>query len=418
MVDVYVSQLGGDDSNNGLTLATAKQTLAGMLTISSGTDFYIYPGEYTATSILLSSIGENDITLNGIGKAIITGENLAIGMFDGGNSVASLEVRGFEFKNCLDNCLIIESEQETVVIENNIFYNMHTGINAGTYTLGEYTVRNNTFYNCHIGAKFGAVFSPGFVLIENNTFYNCKYGYQWGGAGGSSSVDIQHNIFMNNEVALSAVDISELGDTDYNIYYGPGGFIIAIDDGATEYTDLAAWTVATNEDHNSIVADPLFANPSWGIFSVLPGSPAESGNGQYIGAHKTELGWYNTDQMSSGLSLTDTEIFDNNIIGSGLKLINGAESGIIELGAMDLGQVYDVSKIFTITKENLIAGRLIDSSLSDNTSTSGQYTIEVRTSDTAVGILSASYETYDLRSEISPGEASGRYIQARIVLNR
>jgi len=72
-------------------------------------------------------------------------------------------------------------------------------------------------------------------------------------------------------------------------------------------------------DANSKTGDPLFANKEVGIFSLLNSSPAQSGaaSGNYIGAHLSEIGWYNDTLIQSGINLSQNIEFKNTSLGSG-----------------------------------------------------------------------------------------------------
>ena len=128
------------------------------------------------------------------------------------------------------------------------------------------------------------------IKIFNNTFYNS--GHQLGWANGGLTLlsanvydtEIVDNIFVNNAPFQLGAHTEYGGMSglaqrnivvENNLIFGPQGS-----------GDMMDGTVTAIEGTNTITADPLFANPSNGDFTLQPSSPARGAgrNGGNIGA--------------------------------------------------------------------------------------------------------------------------------------
>ena len=415
MADTFVSALGGDDSNDGLSLVTAKKTIqAGHDAAGLVDTIFVHPGVYNEA--VDGAFGQGKL-FQGIGKVILDGQNIFLEGINSFNTLNTIKVDNFEIKNFVTNGISDNSfSTASGLITNCIIHNCGTAIFSTN--VADTDLNFNTIYDCNIGIQF----DNGGSTIINNTIYNCStYGiYINDNTYSTGTYQMKDNILSQNGTAIRIDNIAGIGsgDLDFNLYDVASGQFYG-SDGISSFPTLSGWQNSTGEDASSIDDVPLFANTDEAIFSILSGSLAESGSSvsKYIGSRKTEIGWYTQDIMLSGISLTDASVVDITSIVSGIRLDLGKSSGIIELGEIDLGASKDIFSFLEIVNEDILAGKLIDADISDNTLTSGTLTMEFRAAETASGLSSGSYIEFDMRENFSPGALSGRFIQSRIILN-
>ncbi len=420
MTDFYVSVLSGDDANDGLTLVTAKKTINGVLSpVSDEFDtIFIYPGIYK------EEIDQQQAQIfEAVGKVILDAEFKRKWIWKGENGTRKWTMKGFEFRNChggaiqyggnVGNDDISNPSPSDDIVENCIFRDCSSVIRPVDTDM-YFRFEDNLVYNCNFIGMV-VLSSSGTTIFRNNTFHNCEKGL-FSKENHPNSLIIEDNIFSNiRDFATrhdTTVVLSSIDGNIYNLSLGTSYGIINI----TDYTTLLDWQSVTGDEAGSQDTDPLFANSDGGVFSILPGSPAESGSltGGYVGARFTEYGWYNDAIVSSGVTLVNTQ-FRNPGYGSGISLVDGQASGTIELTPLDMGQIRNISGILDRFVENSNDG-FIDTNPLDNALPSGELTIEFRIADTLVALSGASYEELNLRDQLPSN--SGRYIQSRLTLNR
>ncbi len=429
MADTFVSTLWGDDGNDGLTIVTAKATIqAGQDASSNGSTIFVFPGVYVET-VFSSKIGG---LFQAVGKAIL----------DGGNAVTigfspndwDTGIQGFEIKNFTAKGIrTFNHTQLQRPFQDLIIKNCSIGIELRSTTANDGGgTKNCVFDNCTVGISNRSQNSsnPFGHRVTECTFYKCQTGFEMLDATFTAtnihSQIVKNNIFDNCDIAFKYLGPSSelenevlFQEFNYNLYNIGSGQVLATASDAT-YSGLIDWNTATQYGEFSQEDDPLFANPDKGIFSVLPGSPVESGSDEagYIGARKTEIGWYNKTLLESGASFSSVESFSINDI-EGLKLEQGAISGIVELNPIDIGQSVRLETILDSFIEDINNGKVIDLDVLDNTLPSGALIIEFKVADSLGALSSGAYIEQSLREPLSPVLASGgQFIQARLTFNR
>jgi parallel beta-helix repeat protein len=115
-------------------------------------------------------------------------------------------------EHSLDGAIILSSNTENAVVENNNIYNVRNlGISTHPQTLNASIIRNNTFDN--IKGGLGAAYrsrGPHADTVTGNTFSNCDVGVLVLEAGGAPV--LENNNFVNNGIQLN--DLSETVDID------------------------------------------------------------------------------------------------------------------------------------------------------------------------------------------------------------
>lgn len=115
-------------------------------------------------------------------------------------------------EHSLDGAIILSSDTENAVVENNNIYNVRNlGISTHPQTLNASIIRNNTFDN--IKGGLGAAYrsrGPHADTVTGNTFSNCDVGVLVLEAGGAPV--LENNNFVNNGIQLN--DLSETVDID------------------------------------------------------------------------------------------------------------------------------------------------------------------------------------------------------------
>lgn len=414
MANTYVSALWGNDSYNGLSAESGKATIGAGISAAGNEDTVtIYPGTYN------ESVNFHRRSIVNVGKIVLDGENdIDIGVYLGVNTTTEC---CYEIKNYISAGILISDINHDDPIEKFTIHDCGIGIHLDDGTSLNLPIRYNTIYNCTIGIQDTS--QGGQILCTNNTIYNCVSGMRIDPTIfiGDLDVTIKDNIFSQNNVAIVVDDFDD-GDIiitswDYNLYNVPSGGYIGYEEDGSFYSTLAGWQTKTSDEANSANGDPQFANAEKGIFSILPGSTAEShsSTSKYVGARKTEIGWYNDALMQSGITLIDTSI--TSVAGqSGIVLNPTIASGTVELGVIDLGESKNIINFWDFANENY-SNQIIDIDASDNSTVSGLIQVEFRTSATLSGISGASYSGYDLRVDPASGVLEDRFIQTRITLN-
>jgi uncharacterized repeat protein (TIGR02059 family) len=188
---------------------------------------------------------------------------------------------------------------------------------SGTgYEVYNIYMRNNIISNCEYSFEFwerDGSSSAHNIYFENNTCVNAGGG--WGhnqrtdGLNGrhimifsntalTNNIYIRNNIFYNaTESLIDIIVASDVSDIviDYNDLYQSSGYIGTIQ--YTDYSSLANWKTASNQDAHSISGNPIFLGTT--DFHLQSSSPAidagldvglpYSGNAPDIGAFETQL---------------------------------------------------------------------------------------------------------------------------------
>jgi hypothetical protein len=192
----------------------------------------------------------------------------------------------------------VDEESPDNLIEYNTVYE-----NNDCNILIELSVNNRISYNlaygsikaCGIGLR-GTTDKPvSGTLVYNNTIYGNLASQTWAGGllvyGDGTAGSFVNNTFENNiSVGNGSPQLNAFGGAENggangygNVYayndFGPDARTF-IRWGSTDYSTIAAWN-ASSSQVNNLNANPLFTNPSAGIFTLQSGSPA-IGAGVYI----------------------------------------------------------------------------------------------------------------------------------------
>ncbi|MCH8554226.1 MAG: DUF4397 domain-containing protein [Schleiferiaceae bacterium] len=160
-------------------------------------------------------------------------------------------------------------------IENNIAYNMNSnGLHYSIYLLG-----NSDFYEIYHNTLLAEnAAQPGSSTIAN--FYH---------TGNVNNIDLRNNIFTIDNGSAGAqrhVWFSNANATfnfDHNVYFNSSATGVVGRLGTNDFASLALWQNAlpTGVDANTIIGNPVFANPSQGLLNPL--SPVANNNGASLG---------------------------------------------------------------------------------------------------------------------------------------
>jgi hypothetical protein len=132
-------------------------------------------------------------------------------------------------------------------------------------------VENNLVYRCQDGALFAHHNRN--VTAENNIFaFNRAAQVERGGIGGFELNFRRNIVYYREGMAVGTYGSGDCGRDvcafDENLYWNTSGQAVGFGK-----LSFAEWQ-ALGHDHKSLVADPLFAGPEKGDYTLRPGSPA------------------------------------------------------------------------------------------------------------------------------------------------
>jgi hypothetical protein len=150
---------------------------------------------------------------------------------------------------------------------------------------GTISIYGNLVIGGETGIYSGGKWNTSSVNVYNNTFYPSVYYalYFYGMSGSGTPFHVKNNIFITDNFSVMKFNTETdetLTDHSYNLLYRYTGTTYVISPDPT--TRNAAWVTGT-WDTTSLVSDPLFI--SAGYYAIQQESPANLGNGQYIGAY-------------------------------------------------------------------------------------------------------------------------------------
>ncbi len=160
--------------------------------------------------------------------------------------------------NQTTSCVYLSPTTSSVTVRYNTFKD-------GNYGIYAYVTNFNAYYNDFIHNRTAiCVLNNYHMLAENNVFYDnvntCISGLP------GSNVISKNNIFhiSGNTKAYSTYGSLTSNYNTFNTQYS--GFI-------NGYGTLSAWRSASGQDQNSMVANPMFSNPSAHDFTLQQNSP-------------------------------------------------------------------------------------------------------------------------------------------------
>ncbi|MEI6750530.1 MAG: cadherin repeat domain-containing protein, partial [Bacteroidota bacterium] len=169
-----------------------------------------------------------------------------------GNTIVGNRLAGNE-------CLRLNSSNKTIVVRYNTISDGLCGINTNISTS---TIYYNQFNNNTVAIKIQKN-KP--ADIKNNTFFG-NFNYSIESLSGSS-VTSRNNIFYLDALSAKVYKFGGSNMSNYNTFnIEKSGFL-------NGYSTLSSWVTATNQDKNSILADPLFLNITNKDLRLQEGSP-------------------------------------------------------------------------------------------------------------------------------------------------
>ena len=132
-------------------------------------------------------------------------------------------------------------------------------------------IQNNLVYRCQDGALFAHHNHN--ITAENNIFaFNRKAQIERGGIGGFELTCRRNLVYYDEGKAIGDYGSRHEGRDvcafDHNLYWNASGKPVLFGS-----KSLAEWQ-AMGQDKDSLIADPLFMDPTKGDFGLRPGSPA------------------------------------------------------------------------------------------------------------------------------------------------
>jgi parallel beta-helix repeat protein len=238
----------------------------------------VYPG---AVGIWVGQSSDNTISHNEINDTYYTG--ISVGWTWGyGPTAASGNL--IEFNNIHDigrgmlsdmGCIYTLGVQPGTVERNNLCHDVSRSRYGGwgLYTdegSGDILIENNVVYRTQDGG-FHQNYGENNIVRNNIFAYGKEAQIRRTHDEPHLSFSVEHNIFYWNSGPLldGTWDNNEY-HFDHNLYFRTDGQPIQFGK-----KTFAEWQ-AGGQDKHSLIADPLFADPSKGDFSLKPGSPAAS----------------------------------------------------------------------------------------------------------------------------------------------
>lgn len=232
------------------------------------------------------------------------------------NTISNIRVGGVNYQNAAG---IHGYDQEMSVIEGNTIFDAHNGVfhkrSTGAKGL---TIRRNVIRNVRQGiwysvsgsgdpphidqevyenvisasencirasARSTSSQSRG-LFVKNNVLTGCKVGVV---SGGVRNIVVQNNIFFdtdNDIVTREGSWRNELAMESHNVFHPSMRIVLQQYADETNVSSLSAWRPLSGFGEGSIIADPQFAAPSSGNYTLRASSPAKNAgsDGRDIGA--------------------------------------------------------------------------------------------------------------------------------------
>lgn len=194
----------------------------------------------------------------------------------------------------INDCAGIFVRDSNIVINNNLIYNVYSymydemkglyndqGVPGWGIYLGCETryskVENNVVYNTNEGMHI--LHGARHNLIMNNIFVNClkrqiRYESNTPMPGNRFLRNILYNTRPYSEIFNCGREHDHPEESDYNVFYYTGGKTPIIGDSARVDPDTYGSWLNRGYEKNSVIADPLFADPANHDYGLLPDSPA------------------------------------------------------------------------------------------------------------------------------------------------
>ncbi len=430
MTTYYVHK-SGNDSNNGLTLGTAKKTIGAAVSLLGSADtVQVYRGVYKETVAPTTLVW----TLKAIGRVIIDGENLRSFGIQANNINQPTMLRvidGFEIRNCVSAGIYSGANNSLgswpstwLTIRNCHIHHCPRGVMGQPGTCSGHTVLDTVIHDCSIAAcelDNNGDNSNFQGNLERVTIYGCARGVsRFNSQGGqvNGAYDIKSSLFLNNAVALySFGGAPNTPSSNYNSFFG--NTKVASRNG-TDYATLADWFAATGRDANSLSSDPLVIDLAAGLVALQSASPLLGAgfNGEDIGARGVAK-----FAQSEAFSHTDWGsgiMVDTQVAGGKIELVPPATVGTFTSTVYDLGTgVTRRLTGFDLMADETEPTDVVDADIDD--AGPNRKTIEVRMSATVFSQAAgfpAWVKIEQGANVVLPNTLAGRYIQYRLTLRK
>jgi hypothetical protein len=351
MANRYADARNGNDSNDGLSWATAKKTLGSSVTAASTGDTIYCVGVFHE-AVFYPWNTKGSITFQAVGFAILDGQlDLPTGVTLTGVGAGTLKFVGFTFRNFYSIGFYLVGNGGGVTLENCIVegipYGMYMPASSGPIV--PLTLTNTIMRGCRLWAVY--VEGSGCQItyrVSQCTFVNCGNGIRhWPATGTSVAVlrSIFHNIPGYMIYAVTAGYWA--GPFDFNCYDFTGSNTLYF---GGAYTSLSAWKAAIAiYDQNSISVDPLFLDEAKNLHRLKNTSPAVI-DARILGAYNLLL----ADGCSDNFNATVWDTPDSvSPVGSVIQNSNG---DWVLADGYDVGAItfkIDFGGLFNIRKLNL-----------------------------------------------------------------
>ncbi len=212
--------------------------------------------------------------------------------------------------NILDNCMhptvttgaLYVDGGKDIIVENNYSFNGSVGISVGSEnpgTANNITIRNNVSYNNSVtGLWIGGASAQHAVTncsVIGNTCYKNDTSNNWAGemnVAFNNNLTVNNNIFFSdnsNNVVFNYLPNNGTGNVfNHNVFHTPNPFPSFTFNGIG-YSSFEQYKLGTNNDFNSIFADPLFLNALNHDFHLAETSPAINAGNPTYNASPTEV---------------------------------------------------------------------------------------------------------------------------------
>ncbi|MCH8148900.1 MAG: right-handed parallel beta-helix repeat-containing protein, partial [Planctomycetes bacterium] len=234
--EFWVDGLDGSDANDGLTVATAKKTIQGGLSLatSAGDVVNVLPAEYNSPFFVMA----DGVTVRGIGEVVVTAGNSDT------NNHSDVVIQDLTFRNNNAGLAISGATTRGNLVENCRFIQCNSGIRGFTGAI--FKVRNCLFAHCEIGITTGV----SSYVFEKNTFFDNELGISTG-----ANTVVRDSAFVQNTRGVDNFVGTALL-VHFSNFFG-------------NTTDVTGVTTIVDGNFD----DPLFIDAASDVFFVKAGSP-------------------------------------------------------------------------------------------------------------------------------------------------
>jgi len=235
--EFWVDGLHGNDANDGLTVATAKKTIQGGLSLatSAGDVVNVLPAEYNSPFFVMA----DGVTVRGIGEVVVTAGDSDT------NNHSDVVIQDLSFRNNNAGLRFSGATTSGNLVENCRFSQCTKGVRGVSGAI--FKVRNCLFAHCERGISMEGTASN---VLEKNTFFGNETGVFI-----HANTVVRDSAFVQNTLGVNSIE-------DFPLQVHFSNFF-----GNTTDVDNGTTIVDGNFD------DPLFIDAASDVFFVKAGSP-------------------------------------------------------------------------------------------------------------------------------------------------